>query len=302
MVGTAAVLLALASFACRAGASPRPIQPSTAFPPLRLPASSTHEPVPPTGGTAPSGPNSLLPPSGTQADPTPPQTELDVVSGMLARIDSAQVRADLRRLTGEVPVCTEGGCHTISHRLTGSQELGWAKDYVGRELSQLGYSVERQDWSRSEHSDQNLIVTKPGASVPEDAIYLVAHLDGAKKLWTGDFPGADDDASGVVDLLQVARILRGYSLDRTVVFFFSTGEEQGRLGTRSYLEQLNPKELSRIKYVIDLDMLGYDSNQDGAMELWYGGQVDSLALAESMRDAIQKHQLQLVPEFVVGCG
>lgn len=52
------------------------------------------------------------------------------------------------------------------------------------------------------------------------------------------FPAADDNASGVVDLLEAARVLSKYSFDRTLVFFFSTGEEEGALGVKSYLNDI----------------------------------------------------------------
>jgi hypothetical protein len=91
-------------------------------------------------------------------------------------------------------------------------------------------------------------------------------------------------------------------VDCTIVLSFSTGEEQGTLGVESYNDQLTPEQLSSIKVVINLDMLGYDANQDWAMELWHGGHAGSLALAELIGDTIAAHQFRLVPEFAVRCG
>lgn len=66
----------------------------------------------------------------------------------------------------------------------------------------------------------------------EHEIYFVAHMDGV-----ADSPAADDDASGVVSLLELARILRNRAIRNTVVLVFSTGEEQGALGVDSYIDQ-----------------------------------------------------------------
>jgi hypothetical protein len=87
-----------------------------------------------------------------------------------------------------------------------------------------------------------------------------------------------------------------------LVLLFSTGEEHGALGVTSYLNQLSGEELSRIKYAIDVDMVGYDANRDGAMELWHGDHLPSLAVAQMMSNAIGTYELNLAPSIRVGCG
>lgn len=220
---------------------------------------------------------------------------------MLGQVNEARVLDDLHQLTGEAPICVGGGCYTVTNRLTGSEGLQWAMDYIYTELVSLGYSVEFQNWSRSGRADRNVVARKTGVFSPTEEIYFVAHVDG---VGTGNerFPAADDNASGVIDLLELARIIRGHSFSRTVVLLFSTGEEQGTLGVKSYLAQLSPPESSSIKYVINIDMVGYDANGDGRMELWHGDHLPSLALAAVMSETISAYQLDLAPRFVVGCG
>jgi len=224
----------------------------------------------------------------------------NIILEMLGQVDKNRALADLRQLSGEVPICTNNGCYTISNRLTGSEGLHWAKDYIYEELIRLGYSIKLQDWSRSGYADQNLIARKPGMVYPNEEIYFVAHIDGVKA--SGEAPAADDNASGVVDLLELARVISSQPFKYTVVLLFSTGEEQGELGVKSYIDQLSSAELSAIKYVIDIDMVGYDANRDGVMELWHGGLSPSLALAHILSDTIKASQLTLAPGFVVGCG
>lgn len=98
-------------------------------------------------------------------------------------------------------------------------------DYVCEHLVSLGYSVEFQNWSLCGWSDRNLIARKPGVYSPTEEVYFVAHVDGVDR-----FPAADDDASGVADNLELARILSSRAFSRTVVLLFTTGEEQGTLG------------------------------------------------------------------------
>lgn len=227
----------------------------------------------------------------------------DVVWEMINQVNASRVQNDLSFLTGENPICTGNNeCYTIKNRFTGSKGLKWAKEYIYKELSSLGYSVEVEDWSLGGLSDQNIIARKRGDLYPDEEIYLVAHLDGVKEILTEKFPAADDNATGVVDLLETARILSNYSFRRTVVFLFSTGEEKGRLGVISYLNQLSESEIKSIKYAVNVDMLGYDANQDKVIELWHADDPPSKELTTLMFDIIQDYELDLVPRYVVGCG
>ena len=225
-----------------------------------------------------------------------------VIWEMLGEVNKERALKDLRRLTGEEPICVSSGCYTITNRLTGSEGLHLAMDYISENLVSLGYSVEFWDWSRSGEADRNLIARKTGVVSPTEEIYFVAHVDGVGGGVEERLPAADDDASGAVDALELARILSSHSFGRTVVLLFSTGEEQGTLGVQSYLAQLSRQELSSIQYVVDVDMVGYDGDRDRVMELWHGGHSPSLALAEMMSETIRTYQLDLVPTLVVGCG
>lgn len=229
-------------------------------------------------------------------------TPLDVVGEMIAQARLDRALADINPLTGETPICIAADCDTISNRVTGGDGLQRAKAYVFDSLASMGYSVQLEDWSRSGFTDQNIIAIKPGERHPEEKIYFVAHLDGQGSVIPIHYPAADDNASGVVDILETARVLSDYTFSRTIVFFISTGEEQGTLGVKSHLDRLSPSELNAIQYAVNIDMVGYDANQDHAMELWYGSHAPSLELAETISAVIAAYQLDLSPEFVVGCG
>jgi hypothetical protein len=218
---------------------------------------------------------------------------IPIVQEMIGQINQERVLADLRKLTGVEQVCLDHGCYTITNRYTGSVGLQWAKDYIIEQLESLGYSIEIQDWSRNGYSDQNLIIKKIGIISPGDEIYFVAHMDGIN-----NSPAADDNASGVVSLLELARILNNHIFNKTVVLLFSTGEEEG-LGVQSYIDQLTPEQLSAIKYVVDVDMLGYDANNDGVMELFNGNQP--LDFVQLLSDIISAYQISLIPQIVSDC-
>jgi hypothetical protein len=219
-----------------------------------------------------------------------------VVQEMLSEVNLETALSDLRRLSGIDPICTIHGCATITGRETGSDGLQWAQDYVYEALTIMGYSVEIQDWSREGYADQNLIVRKPGLQFPNQAIYFIAHLDG----YLPNNPAADDDASGVVSLLELARILRNHVNNYTVVLLFTSGEEQGALGARSYLDNLTQEQLETIDYAIAVEMLGYDSNNDGDIQLWSGDQAP--AFVELLSGIINDYQTGLIPQIITGCA
>jgi hypothetical protein len=233
-----------------------------------------------------------------QATDIPPR---DIVLEMIGKVNRDLALADLKRLTGEDPICDDLGCYTVTNRKTGSEGLQRVKKYITDELGKLGYSVEVYNWSRSGYSDQDLIIKKQGITSPGESVFFIAHMDAIAKDQIGRYPGADDNASGVVDILELARVLGSYSFKRTLVLFLSTGEEQGSLGAKSYLNQLTSLELSSIKYAINIDMIGYDANHDEAMQLFHGNQAPSKTLAQMMHDTIIQYQLNLSPTITAGC-
>lgn len=68
-------------------------------------------------------------------------------------------------------------------------------------------------------------------------------------------PGADDNASGVAAILEIARILRKIDLKYDIQFVFFSGEEQGLRGSEHYAQYLKDKQAT-LELVINLDMIG----------------------------------------------
>jgi hypothetical protein len=224
-----------------------------------------------------------------------------IVGELLQQVNGDRALNDIRQLSGEIPVCVGTDCTTISNRFTGSIGLEWAMDYLHDNLVSMGYSTELRDWSASGYTGQNLVARKEGAVTPTEEIYIVAHVDGVRSTG-GRGPAADDNGSGTVDLLELARIIKDHQFERTIVLLFSTGEEQGTLGVTAFFKHLSQLELSHIKFAIDVDMVGFDDNGDRVMELWHGDDPASVALTQMMSDTIRAYQLQLDPRLTTGCG
>jgi Zn-dependent M28 family amino/carboxypeptidase len=92
----------------------------------------------------------------------------------------------------------------------------------------------------------------------EEAILVGAHLDHLGLSGGKYYPGADDNASGVASVLEIARAFAANARKpkRTVVFAFWTGEEEGHLGSEHYVR--HPRwPLARTPVYLNLDMIGH---------------------------------------------
>jgi Zn-dependent M28 family amino/carboxypeptidase len=79
----------------------------------------------------------------------------------------------------------------------------------------------------------DIVAIQRGTSDPDRVIVITGHLDSRRTDvmdFTGDAPGANDDASGVSALIETARVLSKYKFAATLVYSADSGEEQGLYG------------------------------------------------------------------------
>ena len=108
-----------------------------------------------------------------------------------------------------------------------------------------------------------------------EVIMLSAHLDhlGVNETLTGDkiFNGADDDASGVVAVLELARVLAAGKRPRRTVYFVCFGsEERGGFGARYFIAN-PPVPLTQIVADLTFEMLGRPDPKVPDATLWLTG-------------------------------
>jgi Zn-dependent M28 family amino/carboxypeptidase len=124
----------------------------------------------------------------------------------------------------------------------------------------------------------NMIGVMPGTDpvLKDQVVAFAAHYDhlGIGEPVNGDsiFNGADDDASGVTTVLEIARAFaKGPKPKRTILFMATTGEEQGILGTQWYVA--HPAfPLSKMVAEMEVEMAGRpDSLAGGSGRLWMTG-------------------------------
>lgn len=150
-------------------------------------------------------------------------------------------------------------------RLAGSVEGRIAGRYIVAELERMGYEagrIEEQCFTgRGGEALRNILVTIPGRDTARRVI-VGAHYDHEGTKNGEIFHGADDNASGVAVLLELARAAR--AVERrpacTLIFAFWDGEERGLLGSRHYVSMLGA-DTSAVAGYINFDMVGRNTDE-----------------------------------------
>lgn len=151
----------------------------------------------------------------------------------------------------------------------GSTGLDAVAAYLEQTFSEIGLMAPeggfRQSWESKTSSGavitgSNIVGVLPGSDVAlQDAPLIVgAHYDHLATSERAVFPGADDNASGVAVLVEVARKLaRAFSPRRPILFVAFSGEESGLLGSRAFVAAPPaPYSAQNLFAMINLDSVG----------------------------------------------
>ncbi len=124
----------------------------------------------------------------------------------------------------------------------------------------------------------NVLAFLPGSDPQktEEILVIGAHRDHFGRQAGLLFPGADDNASGTAVILEVARVMAqaGAKVQRTVLFVSFSGEEQGLVGSRLYLQR-PVVPISSTKAMINIDHAGIGN---GRLTIGVTGFEKSVAL------------------------
>lgn len=104
------------------------------------------------------------------------------------------------------------------------------------------------------HQTQNVLASVKGKLYPDSFIVITAHYDHLGKFGPAIFPGANDNASGIAMMLDLATNIVKNPLDYSVLFIAFAGEEAGLLGSYYYTQNaLVP--LNKMALLINLDLM-----------------------------------------------
>ena len=204
-------------------------------------------------GVTASAPPSPTPSATASPSPTPTPT----ATPRPARVDANRVLRDIEALAVD-----------IGPREATSRRYARAADWVERRLTSLGYRVRREtvrvpagnSWGVPVRAGTsvNLIAERPGFDRSTKHVVVGAHLDTVPQA-----PGAEDNASGVAVLLELAR-LAAVAPPEVPVRFIAFGAEEPRgsgdalhhFGSQQHVDKLSRAERDAIAGMMSLDRVG----------------------------------------------
>ena len=130
----------------------------------------------------------------------------------------------------------------------------FVQEYIRADFSQWG-SVEIHTFKVNNKLHENLILNLPSdvktGKDNSSPILIAAHYDSVP-----GSPGADDNASGVAVLLELARIFATEPTKYPIRLVAFDMEEAGLLGSQEYVNQLL-EDKQKLRLMLSLEMLGY---------------------------------------------
>lgn len=169
------------------------------------------------------------------------QTHLPYYQGIVDNCSLVDVTSNLNEFVGH-------GVKTV-----GSTELVSAKNWLKAKYLSYGYTdIVEDDFSVGPNTATNIIVTKRGEVYPNTYVIVDGHYD------TINGVGANDNGSGTVLLLEIAKLLANVPTEYSIKFINFSAEEVGLIGSQHYVNNVvnstSPK--MDIRLVLNIDEVG----------------------------------------------
>jgi Zn-dependent M28 family amino/carboxypeptidase len=175
---------------------------------------------------------------------------------------TSRIRADVHQLATEI-----GERNVYQY-----PKLCEAANFIEQALLAAGHKPHRQRYEARNRVFYNIDAEIPGEHFPEEIVVVGAHYDTAR-----GSPGANDNGSGVAATLELARLLAGERLSRTLRFVAFTNEERPflrtpQMGSRVYARRCRERN-EKITAMISLETIGYCSSEPGSQWLSFFGSL-----------------------------
>jgi len=239
------------------------------------------------------------------------------VTNLVGQLDGARMKQTVEKLV------SFGTRHTLSDTTSETRGIGAARRWIFDEMSRVAaasngrmtvaYQSSMQQGPRTKNVPAemiNVVATIRGTTDPDRIYIATGHYDSMNSdvmNSTLDAPGADDDASGVAVIMDVARVLSQHPLEATVMLVAVQGEEQGLLGSRGLAEEAVAKKWN-VEGMMTNDIVGgtvggegdidnrtiriYSANNKGA------GEGSSRHWARFVRDGVRLYLANVKPRLI----
>jgi hypothetical protein len=215
----------------------------------------------------------LLPVAALAQNPAPAPAPDPNIKRLVNEISAKTLEADVRKMV------SYGTRHTLSDTQSKKRGIGAARQYVfdefkkyskaggGRMTVEMDTFLMRPDGKRVDKLTPmaNVLATIPGTDPTDTRVFIMSgHLDSRVTdvmNRTADAPGANDDASGVAAVMEVARVLAGQKFPCTIKLVAVQGEEQGLLGA-DHLARRAKREGWNVVAMLNNDIVGNSKGYD----------------------------------------
>ncbi|TNE92400.1 MAG: Zn-dependent exopeptidase M28 [Deltaproteobacteria bacterium] len=219
-------------------------------------------------------------------------------------VSEDRLLADMRELTGVDPL--SDGTRIVS-RSVSHPDIAVAEDWLFAAFSAIdGLTVTREPFAHSGPEPvANIVAELPGADPALAPMVVMAHYDSTASLdegWqatTDPAPGADDDASGIAAILEIARVLASWEpgFARTVRFVGFSAEEVGLVGSTAHVANLD----APVHLALALDPVGHNPGDSDILWFSYDGRwVDEADALEALAEEISELSVTGVDEELFG--
>jgi hypothetical protein len=186
---------------------------------------------------------------------------------------------------------------TFAPRVAGSPDELAAAQMVEQVFSAAGYDTELQPFTYTRrgvtYSSQNVIAYRAATKKPKESpvplVIVGAHYDSVSgSAGVGGGLGADDNASGVAVMLEVAERIARYHQEYDLVFIAFGAEEAGLRGSNYYVQHMSAPDIARA-----IAMINFDSLIVGDKLYIHAGFNEKTWARDEMLRLIRLHQLPI---------
>ncbi len=167
------------------------------------------------------------------------QTYNTFYNGIVSNVSSSNILADLNSF------------ENFGIKSIGTPALNNTQNWIKARYESLGYTdIVEQPFSYSGDTTNNIIVTKTGTLYPNTFLIIDAHYD------TINGPGTNDNGSGTVLIMELARLLKDVDTEYSIKFIHFSGEEPGLIGSNYYVDNTVVPQNLDISLVFNIDEVG----------------------------------------------
>lgn len=253
---------------------------------------------------------------------------------IIDKVSAERIESDIRKLAGF------GTRNTFSDTVSNTRGIGAARRWIKSEFDQVSKNCNnclevfyQKDFVTPEDGTRipkeawivNVVAIQKGSKYPNRYIIMSGDIDSRNSDtmdYTGDAPGANDNASGMAGTIEAARVLSNYEFENSIIYVGLSGEEQGLFGGKGLAEYAQ-KNNWEIIGIFNNDMIGNIEGVDGVIDnrtfrifsepvppteteeernkrRFYGGEVDGISrqLARYVHKTTQTYMPEMNPMMI----